>query len=350
MMKRILAIGSALTLLILLVPGAGAAQTTAVQKKKNFAYSQNPKTKSTKEPRTVADNQPRSTIEPQKPESIIQSDPGPEAVRVETTIAEKTLNVVRNAALKRSQVPTETYAVGPGDVLFVSLQNNSKASTYFTVLNDGTIDYPLAGELVPVAGMTTDEIEELLRSKIKIFEDPQVAVKVREYNSHRVTVLGLVEKSGERPIQREAVPLFVIRADAVVLQNADRVSVKRGDGNIESYQLTDPQWESVLVFAGNIIEFSTAAETVPAEQSGQFVFVSGEVISGGKFEFHTGLTLIQTISLAGGTRRSGVKKVVVRRRNAAGLLESSDYNLKSINDGKAPDPMLSAGDVIEVRN
>lgn len=340
-MKRTFAIWS-LCFLLTAVCGQVVAQTVPDSvKKKNFRYSQNPKTKTQAETATVSPNS-ESNAEKSEPNAAPQPIP-------EKTIAAATLNVVRTAA-KRSIPPTENYVVGPGDILLVSLQNDSKASTYYTVLSDGTIDYPLAGEMVAVSGLSTDEIEDVLASKIKIYENPDVSVKVREFNSHRVTVSGLVENSGERPIQREAVPLFVIRADAVVDQKADAVSVRRANGKAEQYDLKGGEWENVLVASGDIVEFISTAPDGANRASAQFVYVIGEVNSGGQFAFQPGLTLSQAIIVAGGAKRGNVKKAVIRRKNRDGLLVASEFNLRSITDGKVPDPDLSAGDIVEIGN
>ncbi len=112
--------------------------------------------------------------------------------------------------------------------MIISLQNApGNATNYFTVLSDGTIDYPLAGEMVSVQGLTTEEIEDLLEEKIKLYENPQVVVKVREFASHTFTVLGLVEKAGEKFLQREAMPLYVVRAEAVTQPQATVAVIKR---------------------------------------------------------------------------------------------------------------------------
>ena len=124
-------------LLILLLTGAIFAQTpeTTPLKKVNFGYSQNPKTKVKKE------NNPQTTNREQNNSSS-------------ETIAKNTLEVVKNAN-KKALVPTEHYKIGVGDILFINLQNSSKGSTYYTVLNDGTIDYPLAGEMISVSGLSS---------------------------------------------------------------------------------------------------------------------------------------------------------------------------------------------------
>jgi protein involved in polysaccharide export with SLBB domain len=352
-MKRTLLKNLIFTLAIIIFAfGQNAVAQTPenTPQRKNFGYSQNPKTKPAKENKTV-NQEPQKTPENKtvaeeetvvENKSVQQTDETP-------TIAQKTLDVVRNAS-KKAVSPTESYKVGIGDVLFISLQNNSKASTYFTVLNDGTIDYPLAGELVSVQGLTTDEIEEMLVEKIKLYENPQISVKVREYNSHKITVLGLVEKSGEKSIQRDAVPLFVVRAEAVVQPKANQVTIRRSNGTNETYDLKDSKYENILVYPNDIVEFTINGSMTDKNTSQQFIFIGGEVISGGQKDFHEGLTLTQAVLVAGGVKKEKVRKVIIRRKNSEGLLISNEYDLKSIKDGKSPDPTLQAGDVIEVGN
>src|SRR5215203_5208961 len=227
--------------------GAAPAQTpeNVTTKKVNFGYSQNPKTKKENTNRIQASE----VLSNSETVSAEENNPADE------TIARKTLEVVKNAN-KKALAPTESYKISVGDILFINLQNSSKGSTYFTVLNDGTIDYPLAGEMVSVAGLTTEEIEDSLREKVKLYENPQISVKVREYSSHKLTVLGLVEKSGEKFIQREAVPLFVVRAEAVVEAKASRVVIRRADSTVETYSLKDEKAENTLIFPNYIIEFT----------------------------------------------------------------------------------------------
>lgn len=322
---------------------AFAQEQTAKPKKINFGYSRNPDTKQKKSSNeTGAGSQAQGNAQS---EIVL-----PGTKKEESTIAKKTLEIAKKASVKNLP-PTEIYKVGVGDILFISLQNApAKDSTYFTVLNDGTIDYPLAGKLVSVSGMTTDEIEELLREQITLLENPQVSVRVRDYASHSMTVLGLVEKPGEKFLQREAIPLFVIKAEAIVQPKAAQVVIRRADSaTTETLSLSNPKTDETLILPGDIVEF--AAEN-NASNNGQarFYFIGGEVVSSGQKDFHQGITLTQAILAAGGLRKSGVKTVVVRRKNAEGLLQSSQFNLKDIKEGKIPDPLLQAGDTIEVGN
>ncbi len=335
----------AITIIYLGLTGITIAQTpeNTPNKKVNFGYSQNPKTKTNKETIANQDKQ-NSTPTTEIPQENVQTNNSSN-----TTIAKKTLEVVKNAN-KKTLAPTENYKVGIGDILFINLQNSSKGSTYFTVLNDGTIDYPLAGEMVPVAGLNTDEIEDTLSEKIKLYENPLVSVKIREYSSHKITVLGLVEKSGEKFIQREAVPLFVVRAEAVVLPNAGRVTVRRADSSTETFNLKDEKSENILIFPNDIVEFSSDNNQSVKNNQAQYFYIGGEVFSAGQKDFYEGLTLTQAILASGGLKKDNAKKVVIRRKNTEGLLNSTEYNLKQIKGGKVPDPVLQAGDTLEIGN
>ncbi len=324
----------------------GSAQTStaitdAPAKRVNFGYSQNPKT------RSKSQNTETGNVQIAKNVSVATSDGGEfESV----TAAKKTLEIAKRGNVAANLSPTEIYKIGVGDVLFISLQNApAKVSTYFTVLSDGTIDYPLAGEMVAVAGLTSDEIEDSLREKVKLYENPQISVKVRENASHSITVLGLVEKAGEKFLQREAVPLYVIKAEAVVEPRADLLAVKRADAQTETIDLKDAKSDDVLIFPGDILEFKSTANPIGgSSQTSQFYFIGGEIASAGQKDFHGGLTLTQAILACGGVRKAGAKHAVVRRKNEQGLLSPIQFDLNAIRDGKQPDPILQAGDTIEI--
>lgn len=338
------------------------AQTPTPPTKVNFGYSQNPKTKAKKEstettatvnpPKinisTVSDTSAENTEEKSNQNSIIPVNNNPE----NRSIAQKTLDIAKKASTVAA-MPTEIYKVGTGDVLFINIQNApAKTANYFTVLTDGTIDYPLAGAAVSVVGMTTDDIEELLAEKIKLYENPQVSVKMREYSSHVINVLGLVEKAGEKYLQREAIPLYVIRAEAVVQSKANGITIKRANSTTEKIDMKDPKYEEILVFPGDIVEFTstTEADSTTASQSSRFYYIGGNIISMGQKEFYSGITLTQAILVSGGLKKASTKKVIIRRKNNENLLTTTEFNLKDIKDGKAPDPVLQAGDTIEIGN
>ena len=367
---------SSIIIILLLVGISDAQKRPSPTAKRNSPFAPNPQTKvkiakaASSETQNDSANQKIINVEPENQPTETaatvknKNSTGDSAVNIQTvkfdnisiansppksdsTLGKTPLSVKRkdSAALP----PSAIYKIGVGDILFISLENaSSNESTYYTVLPNGEIDYPLAGAMVAVKGLTTDEIENVLQKKIKLYENPQVSVKIREHNSHTYTVLGMVEKPGEKVLQREAYPLLIVRAEAVIKPTADRAIIKRSDSQTETLDLKDEKSDDVLIFPGDIVEFGST-ETA-ANQEKQFYYVGGEIISGGQKDFYKGITLTQAILASGGLKKQSVKKVVIRRRNEAGMLTPTNCDLKVIKDGKAADPPLEAGDTIEIGN
>ena len=242
--------------------------------------------------------------------------------------------------------PTQVYRVGVRDVLDIQLDElASKNSTLFTVLPGGMLEYPLAGGPIPVAGLTTNEIATLLRQRIKIFDNPTVAVTVRDYASHVVTISGFVAAPGTKMLRREAVPLYTVLAEALALPEAARATITRQGRYPMVIDLKDPSLSATLVMPGDFIKV-----TGPPAGPTEFYFVSGEIKSAGQKPFHAGLTLTQAIIASGGTSGSAGSRIKISRQGADGRLNTEDYNLRKIQAGKTPDPVLQAGDRIEVTN
>jgi protein involved in polysaccharide export with SLBB domain len=243
----------------------------------------------------------------------------------------------------RPLVPTAIYNVGVGDVLDVRLSNiSTRESTLFTVMKNGMLEYPLLNGPVSVVGLSTDEISRLLSSEIKVIKTPRVTVTVRDYASHAVVIGGLVDSPGRKILRREAMPLFAVLAESLVRPEATAVTILRNGKEGDTLSLKDDQAMATLVMPGDIIKLSGGPMAAK-----KFFYVGGEVGSPGEKAFREGMTLTQALLSAGGASPS-VKTIKIARRNASGFLSTKEYNLRSIEDGKTPDPVLEAGDRIEV--
>lgn len=337
-----------------IIIGQVSAQDEKIKEKVNFGYSTNPFAKTDKDKKETAENKlftGNSDSENNRVIPVAEKTSTSNTVKKEyfQTVAQKTLEIARRAN-RASLLPTEVYKIGVGDVLLISMQNvPSQTAKYYTVLEDGTIDYPLAGELLPVLDLTTDEIEQNLREKIKLYENSEFTVKVREHISHRISVFGLVEIPGDKFLQREAIPLYVVRAEAIVKPNAKQVKIKRKDSTTEEFDLSISKNSDVLIFPGDIVEFIENEKSItPLEIAREFYFIGGEIKEGGQMEFHDGITLTQAILASGGLKNTDAKKIVIRRKDDKGFLKSENYNLKEIKKGKIADPLLQVGDTIEI--
>jgi protein involved in polysaccharide export with SLBB domain len=224
------------------------------------------------------------------------------------------------------------------------IDNPSKNSTLFTVLDGGLLEYPLAGSPISVVGLTTAEVAALLQKQIKILDNPAVEVSVRDYASHSVSITGFVAAPGTKTLRREAVPLYVLLAEALVLPDAARATITRQGRQPFVVDLKDANLSSTLVIPGDAIKVSGMI-AAPAE----FYFVGGEISSPGQKPYHPGLTLTQAILASGGVNRSAGTQVRVSRQGADGRLVTQEYNLRKIQTGKIVDPAIQKDDRIEVR-
>ena len=97
--------------------------------------------------------------------------------------------------------PTESTKVGPGDIVVLEVFGEKELPREYQVASDGSIDIPYL-HAVQVAGLEPQEIARLIRKLLvekQILSDPSVVVRVKEYNSRRIMVMGQVAKPGVFP-------------------------------------------------------------------------------------------------------------------------------------------------------
>jgi polysaccharide export outer membrane protein len=94
----------------------------------------------------------------------------------------------------------QEYVLNPGDVLAVSVWKEEGLQGEVLVLPDGTISFPLAGQIA-VAGHTLREVEQALAKRLdRYIPGPVVAVSVLNAAGNKVFVMGAVNKPGEYQI------------------------------------------------------------------------------------------------------------------------------------------------------
>lgn len=239
---------------------------------------------------------------------------------------------------------TKIYRVGPGDVLDVRI-NDAQApqSTLFTITPGGLLEHPLLAEPLHVSGLSVEDISTSIEGDLKrraLVESPKVSVAVRDYASHTVLVSGLVKDSGTKILRREAIPLYVVVADAQPLPEAAKVTVVRSEAN-EAYDidLAQPAEMNLLVRPGDVI-------TLHANVT-QFLYIGGEVKAPGEKTYRRGLTLTQALIAAGGVTNKA-KEARLGRDDGRGFLTVTRVKLKDIESGKVPDPQVRPGDRIMI--
>ena len=254
------------------------------------------------------------------------------------------LSANATAAAPVAAPATEVYRVGVGDVLDIQLSGNApRASTLFTVLENGVLEYPLAGNPMVVSGMTPAEIASTLRQRIKVLDNPQVTVSVRDYASHSVSITGFVGAPGTKILRREAMPLYALLAEALMLPEGERATINRKGSAPIVIDLNDTKLSATLVLPGDVIRISG----MPPVQA-EYYFVGGEINTPGQKTHHSGITLTQAILASGGVKASAGSRIRISRQGADGKLVTEEFNLRRIQTGKDADPTLQKGDRVEI--
>ena len=237
---------------------------------------------------------------------------------------------------------TDIYKVGIGDVLDIRLLNSAtNRSTLYSVIEGGLIDFPIAGGLIPVAGLTTKEIQASITSKLKrlaVEEGTEVSVGVRQYASHTVVVTGLVSSPGTKILRREGVPLYVLLSEIQPRLDAARAVIRREGVPTQIVELSDSAPPNFIVRPGDVINLTARPQ--------DFYYIAGRISYPGQKAFHPGITLVQALLAAGGSTRDNV--VELSRQGSDGRLDTTKFMLNEIKSGKIQDPKLQPGDRLEV--
>jgi polysaccharide export outer membrane protein len=245
------------------------------------------------------------------------------------------------------------YRVGPGDVLDIAVLDNADLTRIATVQPSGSITFPLLNE-VPVAGLTVSEVQRRLTALlIKDFlVDPHVEVKVKEFQSQFVIVLGEVNTPGRKVLRGGSRLVDVlVEAGGFTPRASGEIVITRTEGSFEggskvlrmrlggAFSAQDYVGLELSLRNGDVI-------TAPARQ---YVTVEGEVQRPGRYAIEGDLTVTGAISTAGGLTRFGSSDVKLRRIEAGtGKVTITKVDLKDVRKGKNPDPPVAPNDVITV--
>jgi len=244
--------------------------------------------------------------------------------------------------------------VGAGDVLDIVVFGNDDVSRTATIQPNGGIALPLLGE-VAVAGLTVPEIKVKLTALLAkdYLVHPQVEVKVREFQSQLVIVVGEVNSPGRKPLRgRTRLIDVLVEAGGFTPRASGEIVITRNEGTFEggtktlrmrlgSASLTPQDRVNLEVPLKN-------GDIVTASPK-YYVTVEGEVARPGRYVLDEDLTVTGVISTAGGLTRYGSSGVKVRRTDPeTGDVKIIEADLKAIRKGKERDLALLPNDVVSV--
>ena len=121
--------------------------------------------------------------------------------------------------------PPADYVIGVEDVLTIVFWRDKDLSGDVTVRPDGMISVPLINE-IRAAGLTPDQLrEKLVELAAKYIADPNAVVVVKQINSRKVFITGMVNKIGAYPLTAPMTVLQLIAMAGGLQQYADEENI-----------------------------------------------------------------------------------------------------------------------------
>jgi polysaccharide export outer membrane protein len=373
-MNRTLLIGFAILLTVTTVAAQGdserAGASTSSEVRFELPSGELPDVAIEPEPRRVVIELPRGAGLPMDFEAdsgglILDSHVEPMGegrIRVELTLAAGYLGRVAiesgvlvltfESRLARSDSNAKVeneYLLGPRDKIAITVHNQPDLGTVLTISRDGTITLPMLGE-IRAAGLSpaalANQLEEILGRSYLV--DPQVDVGVEQFNSQWVMITGEVVLPG-RIILRGGTRLKEVLSDAGGFRetSGQRITISRPVADeaddFETIVIERREFEAGLknpvLEHGDIVDVPRAA----------YCYIHGEVRSPGRIPIERETTLLKAITLVGGLNEWADRKNVRILSGDDPGAEEVVVNLKKIQAGKAPDPVLKGGEVVVIK-
>lgn len=247
---------------------------------------------------------------------------------------------------------TSQYQVHAGDQLAVQVYGDSTLTQTVTVLPDGSIEYPLIGQ-VSVSGLTPAGVEKVLKQRLtKYVKHPVVTVMIAQQGQPNVLVLGNVKTPGK----------YTLRSGARL---TDAIAAAGGlgevDGLLPNARVSDGTQQIETVSLQKLLHDGDTALDLPV-QEGTVVYIPGpmqfdvEVVGAvdhpGQIVLNQGDRLSMAIAKAGNsaTAQADLNNIRLVRTLADGKSATYKINLyRALEQGQSNyDVALQKGDVIYV--
>jgi polysaccharide export outer membrane protein len=258
-------------------------------------------------------------------------------------------SVVFGALTASCVAQNESLLIGPGDLIQVDVMDTPEMQQQVRVTDDGTVPLAYIGS-IHLAGQTPATASSIIQRALvdkKVMQKPQVTVRVQEYATQDVSVLGEVHTPGTYAITTPQTILKVLALAGGLMGSADRhVTVKRHDSPEQlTYYVSNDAQEAlsdvVMVYPGDTVLVSRAP----------VVYVMGDVNRPGAYAIVTNdarLSIMQAIAQAGSASKTSERSRVRLLRTTAQGQTELPVRLDAIEKGKQPDIVLQPNDIIYV--
>lgn len=207
------------------------------------------------------------------------------------------------------------YMLGPEDMIEITVWGHEDLKRMVPVSLEGTITFPMIGE-VRAAGKSTQQLEKELARKLGdgYLKNPQLTVTVKDFKSQKVFVMGEVKNPGTYPVTKENNLLFALSQaggftkdageEVVVIRPRD--PVKQGKMMTLEEAAADKKTTILRVNLKDALG-GDRKDNIPIRDGDSiivpkmpFFYVMGEVQKPGQYNLERGTTVLMGISTGGG--------------------------------------------------
>jgi polysaccharide export outer membrane protein len=243
--------------------------------------------------------------------------------------------------------PRETI-LEPGDQVTVKLYGDSDYTSVARISSTGNVLMPMVGVL-HFQGLTTIQAEELLSEKLTaagMYHEPQITIQVADGPAQNITIIGEVRASIPAIGNRHLIEVLFAAgglpptASHTITINrpglADPIIVDIGNDPLNLRQ------NDIPVFAGDII--------VVARIGVVYVLNGFKSIGMVGLNGYGPLTMTELAAISGGVNTIAKYDDLRIIRTIGNRRTVSRFDIKKIQNGKAPDPILQPNDIVYMPN
>jgi polysaccharide export outer membrane protein len=245
--------------------------------------------------------------------------------------------------------------VGAGDLIYLSVTGSPELTRSYRIAEDGQISIPMLKQGIPVAGMTPDQINQVVTRTLtekRILREPIVFVEVLEYRSRLVSVVGAVKNpTMVQAVNGTRLLDAIARAQGLAPEAGGEIVITRKlPGKTESETVHIP---AKSLFAGTDPSLNLAlhgGEVVQVPEASK-LYIMGNVKQPGVFPITDleGSSVMKALALSQGTLSFSSKDAYVYRlTEGARERREIKVELAKIIHRKAPDFPLQANDLLYI--
>lgn len=267
-----------------------------------------------------------------------------------------TQQTYRPVAIPEVGANLPAQAVGPNDLIAVSVYDAPELSRTIRVGSDGFIRLPMLTQRIKAEGLYPVDLESAIGLAIQdenILVNPFVTVTIAEYHSRPISVAGAVR----------APVVFQAERPTTLLEALARAQGLREDAGQEILVSKMQENDGKPVSLTRRIKVRTLIDDADPEvnitlRGGEEIrvpevskiYVVGNVKKPGAFPVQDGAdtTVLQILALAEGLEQYASKQAFIYRRDASGSKNEIPIPLDKIMQRKAQDVALSANDILYI--